>query len=131
MAKCAAIKANGERCRLDAIGGSGYCYNHSPEYAEERKAHGRKGGKRGGRGRPTSELGTLRVENGKLRERMLKGELEPRMVAVAVQSINCDIRAVEVTLKAREQEELEARMEALEEALEAKRKSSGVYSYGA
>jgi hypothetical protein len=38
--------------------------------------------------------------------------------AVAVQSINTDIRAVGASLRAREQEELVERLEALEEALE-------------
>jgi hypothetical protein len=41
------------------------------------------------------------------------------VAAVAVQSINTDIRAVgAAALKAREQEELIARLESLEEALE-------------
>jgi hypothetical protein len=40
------------------------------------------------------------------------------VAAVAVQSINTDIRAVGAALKAREQEELIARLESLEEALE-------------
>jgi hypothetical protein len=37
---------------------------------------------------------------------------------VAIQSLNCDIRAVATTLKAKEQEELVERLESLEEALE-------------
>ena len=44
------------------------------------------------------------------------------MAAVAVQSINTDIRAVGATLKAREQEELVERLEALEEVLEQRHK---------
>jgi hypothetical protein len=45
----------------------------------------------------------------------------PNVAAVAVQSINTDIRAVAATLKAREQEELVERLEALEEGLEQKK----------
>jgi len=40
------------------------------------------------------------------------------VAAVAVQSINTDIRAVSAALKAREQEELEARLKELERVLE-------------
>ncbi len=67
-----------------------------------------------------AELAALRVENADIRERLLKGELQPGTVAVAVQSINTDIRAVGTALKAREQEELVERLEALEHALETK-----------
>jgi hypothetical protein len=48
----------------------------------------------------------------------LEGELLPNVAAVAVQSINADIRAVGATLKAREQEELLERLETLEALLE-------------
>jgi len=91
---------------------------HHPERTEERRRHGSKGGKRGGRGRPITELTNLRDENAQIRRRLLDGELLPNIAAVAVQSINTDIRAVGATLKAREQEELTERLEAIEEALE-------------
>jgi len=76
-----------------------------------------KGGKRGGRGRPVTELAALREENADIRERLLGGKLQPGVAAVAVQSINTDIRAVSAALKAREQEELEQRLEEVEELL--------------
>jgi hypothetical protein len=63
-------------------------------------------------------LGTLRDENADIRRRLLEGELAPNVAAVAVQSINTDIRAVGAALKAREQEELVERMDALEALLE-------------
>ena len=65
-----------------------------------------------------AELGSLRDENADIRRRLLEGELLPNVAAVAVQSINTDIRAVGATLKAREQEELAARLEELETLLE-------------
>jgi hypothetical protein len=91
---------------------------HHPDHAEERRRHGSKGGRRGGRGRPVAELGSLRDENADIRRRLLEGELPPNVAAVAVQSINTDIRAVGATLKAREQEEIAARLEELETLLE-------------
>jgi hypothetical protein len=123
MASCAFIKPDGTRCSAGTGAGSQWCYNHDPARAEERHRNARKGGKKAGRGRPVSELGALRVENGTLRARMLKGELEPRVVAVAVQSINTDIRAIEATLKARAQEELVLRLEDLESAEERRKQS--------
>jgi hypothetical protein len=44
--------------------------------------------------------------------------LLPNVAAVAVQSINTDIRAVGAAMKAREEEELMERLAALEEGLE-------------
>jgi hypothetical protein len=64
-----------------------------------------------------AELGSLRDENADFRRRLLEGELLPNVAAVAVQSINTDIRAVGAAMKAREQEELAERLASLEEAL--------------
>jgi hypothetical protein len=124
LSRCTAIKASGERCKGRAIEGSEWCWNHHPAHADERRRYGARGGQRGGRGRPIAELGTLRDENADIRRRLLEGELLPNVAAVAVQSINTDIRAVGVAMKAREQEELEQRVEALEAAEEA-RKGTG------
>jgi hypothetical protein len=118
LAKCAGITRAGGACKGIPIDGSQWCYVHHPERVDERRRHGSRGGKRGGRGRPVAELGALRDENADIRRRLLEGELLPGVAAVAVQSINTDIRAVGAALKAREQEELVERLEALEEQLE-------------
>ena len=127
MGKCTAITRGGDRCRGVAIGGSDYCYAHHPDHEQDRRLAARKGGKRGGRGRPVAELANLRNENADIRRRLLEGELAPNVAAVAVQSINTDIRAVGAALKAREQEELIERLEAIEEQLE----SRGSRTWGA
>ena len=121
MARCVAIKANGERCKVDAMPHSDRCWSHDASTADARRRRASKGGKRGGRGRPVSELSALRVENADIRERLLEGKLRPGVAAVAIQSINTDIRAVSVTLKAKEVEELEQRLEDLEAVLEQRR----------
>jgi len=95
-----------------------WCWNHHPDHEQARRRRASKGGKRGGRGRPVTELGALRDENADIRRRLLDGELAPNVAAVAVQSINTDIRAVGAALKAREQEELVERMDTLEAVLE-------------
>jgi hypothetical protein len=128
MALCSGIKADGGRCKAQAIRGSAYCVGHDPDQAEARRRRASKGGKRGGRGRPVAELGALRDENSDIRRRLLEGELAPNVAAVALQSINTDIRAVGAALKAREQEELSDRLEALEESLE-QRKGERRYGY--
>jgi len=107
---------------------SGWCINHHPDYEQARRRRASKGGKRGGRGRPIAELASLRDENADIRRRLLEGELLPNVAAVAVQSINTDIRAVGASLKAREQEEIAERLQALEEALEQRK---GERRYGA
>jgi hypothetical protein len=129
MSRCAAIRADGGRCKAEAMPEAKWCWNHHPDYEQARRRRASKGGKRGGRGRPIAELGTLRDENAEIRRRLLEGELLPNVAAVAVQSINTDIRAVGAALKAREQEELTERLEALEEALG--RKNEGDRRWGA
>jgi hypothetical protein len=124
MALCSGIRADGGRCRAQAMRNSAYCIGHDPDQAEARRRRASKGGKRGGRGRPIAELGTLRDENAAIRRRLLEGELAPNVAAMAVQSINTDIRAVGAALKVREQEELIERLEALEEVLGPEKKES-------
>ncbi len=124
MSKCTAITRGGTRCQGVAIDSSGLCYSHHPDKAEARRRRASKGGKRGGRGRPIVELGTLRDENAEIRRKLLDGELLPNVAAVAVQSLNCDIRAVGAALKAREQEELARELEELREMVEMQRDRS-------
>src|ERR671917_2538405 len=104
MSACSGIRADGRRCQAQAMRGSEWCINHHPDQADVRRRRASKGGKRGGRGRPIAELGSLRDENADIRRRLLEGELLPNVAAVAVQSIGCDLRAVATTLKAKEQE---------------------------
>jgi hypothetical protein len=125
LAKCTAFTRGGDRCKGIAIDSSGYCYAHHPDHADARKRAAHRGGKRGGRGRPIAELGTLRDENADIRHRLLEGELLPNVAAVAVQSINTDIRAVGAAMKAREQEELVERVQELERRLSVNQRQKG------
>ena len=125
MSICSGIRADGGRCKAQAMRNSEWCINHHPDYEQERRRRASKGGKRGGRGRPSVELASLRDENADIRRRLLEGELLPNVAAVAVQSINTDIRAVGAAMKAREQEELLERLEALEQSREGGRRRWG------
>ena len=118
MAKCAAITQAGTACRGIPIEGSTYCYVHHPDHADERRRHGTRGGKRGGRGRPVSELARLQGRFEELADKVLRGEVDRARGAVAGQLLNGARACVRDGLSAREQEELVERLESLEAALE-------------
>src|SRR5215212_4073849 len=128
MTRCTAIAGSGQHCRAIAITGSDYCHSHHPNRAEARKRAARKGGQRSERGRPTTELASIKDRLERLAEDVLAGRIDRSDAAVAGQLLNYAIRAVSVGLKAREQEELEARLTEIEEALE--RQRGGISTYG-
>ena len=119
MSRCAAIKPNGERCKVDAMPDAEWCWSHHPDYEQARQRRASKGGKRGGRGRPTSELARLRDRFEELADKVLAGEVERSVGAVAGQLLNGARACMRDALAAREQEELIERLEALEARLEA------------
>ena len=123
MAKCSGITRAGTACKGIPIEGSTYCYVHHPGHVGERRRHGSRGGKRGGRGRPSVELARLQRRFEELAERVLSEDVERARAAVAGQLLNGARACVRDGLSAREQEELVERLEALEEALEQKRES--------
>ena len=118
MARCSGITRAGTACRGTPIDGSTYCYVHDPAYAEQRRRHGARGGKRGGRGRPTTELARLGARFEELADKVLSGEVERARGAVAGQLLQGARACVRDGLTAREQMELTERLEALEVALE-------------
>jgi hypothetical protein len=123
LARCGAIKPNGERCKGRAIEGSEWCWNHNPDHADERRCHGAKGGKRGGRGRPQAELANIKERLSELADDVLEEKVDRGVGAVVSQILNVYVRAVSVELKVREQTEIIERLEALEEGLEQNRGS--------
>lgn len=129
MAKCSGITQAGTACKGTPIDGSQWCYVHHPDTAETRRQHGRKGGKRGGRGRPMAELHSIRGKLETLAEDVLEGRVDRGKAAVADQLYNTIIRAVSVELKAKEQEEITGRLEELEAALERQAQKERGYGY--
>ncbi len=118
MALCSGIKADGGRCRAQAMRNSQWCIGHDPDQAEARRRRASKGGKRGGRGRPQAELANIKARLSDLADDVLEGRQDRADAAVAGQLFNTYLRAVAVELRAREQLELIERLEALEEQLE-------------
>jgi hypothetical protein len=115
LAKCSAITRNGARCRGIPIDASGLCHAHHPDRAEARRRAGSKGGKRGGRGRPSSELARLQERFEELAEQVLTGKIDKGVGAVAAQLLNGARACVATRLKAIEQEDILERIEELEE----------------
>jgi hypothetical protein len=118
MSSCSGITGTGDRCRAIAIGGSDWCHAHHPDRADARRRSASKGGKRGGRGRPSVEVSELKVQLSDLYAAVLDGTTEPKVGAVAAQIANVRARLVETGLRVREVEELETKLEEMTEALE-------------
>ena len=118
MSKCAGIRADGGRCGAQAIRDSQWCFNHHPDYEEQRQRRASKGGKRGGRGRPQAELADIKQRLSELADNVLTGVVDRGDAAVVSQVLNVYLRAVSVELKAKEQQEILERVEELESLLE-------------
>lgn len=125
MSVCSGIRADGGRCKAQAMRNSEWCINHHPDYEQARRRRASKGGKRGGRGRPSVELARLQGRFEELADKVLSGEVERGVGAVVGQLLNGARACVRDGQAAREQEELVARLESLEEALERKTGNGG------
>jgi hypothetical protein len=79
LRRCAAIKANGERCKADALPGSDQCWSHHADYAEERRRRASKGGKTGGRGRSSNEIQEVKRELRRIIKALEDGTIEPKV----------------------------------------------------
>ncbi len=128
MSLCSGIKADGGRCRAQAMRASEWCIGHDPDQVEARRRRASKGGKRGGRGRPQAELSDVKRRLSDLVDDVLEGRKDRGDAAVAGQLLNTYIRAVGVELKVREQQEIVERLEELEEGL---RQRGGGFGRGA
>jgi hypothetical protein len=117
MAVCRATKANGEPCTLPANGPQGFCWAHDPANREKRQRMASKAA----RSKPNRELAGIKELLVELMERVLSGELQTGPAAVANQLVNTRLRAIEQERKLRELEELETRLESLEEVLKGRK----------
>ena len=125
MNNCSGIRADGGRCQAQAMRNSEWCINHHPDHEQARRRRASKGGKRGGRGRPSIELARLQGRFEELADKVLSGEVERGVGAVVGQLLNGARACVRDGLAAREQEELVGRLEELERLLEARESRRG------
>jgi hypothetical protein len=115
MKRCEALKGDGSRCQARAIGGSGWCYNHDPSRAEERRRNARRGGRAGGRGRAgAGDLQKIRAELRGVLSDVLSGRIPPNVGSVLFTGYGVLLRAVETERRVHEQEVIEERLTELE-----------------
>lgn len=114
MAVCSGIKRDGGRCTVVVGESQEYCYQHDPANSEKRRRAASKGGK----SKPNRELADIKRRLSEMADTVLSGAVATAPYAVANQILNTQLRAIELERKVREQDELEARLEALEQARE-------------
>ena len=114
MGVCRATKPDGSRCTLPAKGQQhGLCWAHAPENAVQR----RRTASRGGRSKGNQKLTKLDKQLEDLVADALEGKVERGVAAVVNQIVNTRVRLLEVERKIKETEELQSRLEALEDVL--------------
>ena len=95
-----------------------YCYAHDPRYAEERKWVASKAARSPAKGRSNTEIREIKGWLEGLYGAVLEGSVTRQAAAVANQIANTQLRAVELERRVREQDELEGRVDELEDLLE-------------
>jgi hypothetical protein len=126
MGRCSFVKGNGERCKGAAISPLGLCWSHDPENAERRSRMP----SRAARSKPNKELSRLKAQLQELTSDVLAGEIETARAAVANQLLNTRLRALELGRKIRESDNVEARLEVLEDALHSLDRQGSVVLHG-
>jgi hypothetical protein len=117
--RCAGIKRDGGRCTTIVKPPQTHCYQHDPERAEERKRNASRAGKSG-----SKEVRDLKRRISDVIDAVLDGSQDRGRAAVAIQGLNALRSVLELERKIREAEELESRLEALEEVLKGRRKGA-------
>ena len=120
--RCSAIKQGGQPCKALPMNGSEWCFAHHPNSRQALRSAGRKGGKTAGRGRPTSyadQLKEMRCRLVRLADRVEAGQLQPATAHALNGLLNTCVRTIELSHKLEVSEVLEARLAALEAAVEA------------
>ncbi len=117
MAKCAAITNSGTACKAQPMPGTHYCYAHHPDYQERRRVEGRKGGKRGGRGRPLGEVSDAKKEIRRILQALEDGKIERGIGAVMFQGWGLMLKALETQRNIKETEELAEEVYEIKQAL--------------
>ena len=112
MARCAGTTRDNRQCTAIVKPPNEYCYQHDPTRSEERKRNASRAGKSAG-GRDVKDL-KRRISE--VVEAVLDGSQDRGRAAVAIQGFNALKGVLELERKVREVDELEARIEQLEQA---------------
>ena len=118
MARCAGTKRDGGQCTTIVKPPQTHCYQHDPARSAERRRNASRAGKStGGR-----EIRDLKRRISGLVDAVLEGSQDRGRAAVAIQGFNALKGVLELERKVREVDELEARLEALEQATSSREK---------
>jgi hypothetical protein len=117
MAVCCGIKRDGSRCTATVEPPQEYCWWHDPANADKRRRAASMGGK-GGR---SKEIRDLKRRISEVIDGVLEGSQDRGRAAVAIQGLNALRSTLELERKVRELDELEARIQALEQPHEGSR----------
>jgi hypothetical protein len=111
---CVGIRRSGGRCTVSVEPGQTYCHHHDPARADER----RRAASRAGKSKPSQEIKDIKRQLEDLAADVLAGNVERGDAVVVNQILNTRARLIELERKVKETDELEARLEALEQVQE-------------
>ena len=115
---CAGFKKSGERCNATVEPPQTYCWWHDPQNADQRS---RAASKAATARHKVPELVEVKAKLRTIADDVLSGRLEKGRGSIVAQILGVYTRVVEVERKVRETDELEARLEELEQQSEARR----------
>jgi hypothetical protein len=118
MGRCAGKKGDGTPCERIVGSSQEYCYAHDPRYTEDHKRAASKAAKSPARSRSNTEIREIKGRLEDLYGAVLEGSVTRQAAAVANQIANTQLRAIELERRVREQDELEGRMDELDDLLE-------------
>jgi hypothetical protein len=112
--RCPAINRKGARCKRYAAPGDDFCSAHDPRRAELRKVAAAKAGRAF---HPARESAQIRRRILAMIEEVKRGDIEPQ-IAYAVSALcNTAIGTLRIDLKVKEMEEIDKRIDELENRL--------------
>ena len=112
MARCVGTKRDGIPCSLPATSGSTRCWAHDPANAEQRTKIATKAGRAKG---PGGEIIDIKQHLKKWMTGVVEGKFDKSKVAVAATVGGVMVRCIEAERRIKEQEDLIARIEELEQ----------------
>jgi hypothetical protein len=118
MPRCAGKKGDGTPCERIVGSSHEYCYAHDPAYAEDRKRAASKAARSPATSRSSREIRQIKGRLEDLYGAVLEGSVTRQAAAVANQIANSQLRAIELERRVHEQDELEGRLDQLDDLLE-------------
>jgi hypothetical protein len=119
MPRCAGNKGDGTPCERIVGASHEYCYAHNPAFAEDRKRAASKAARSPATSRSSREIRQIKGRLEDLYGAVLQGSVTRQAAAVANQIANTQLRAIELERRVHEQDELEGRLDELNDLLEA------------